>query len=301
MCLGVCLLYWIMCCFGLIEVGLIYYEYCQCIVCEFEEVESVVSQLQFGLCGWLCFIVFYLIGIIWIVLLLGQFYVQYLEICLDMYMGNEKLDLIVGEVDLVLCVGVLFDFNLVVCKLGSLCMQVFVSLVYIECYGELLYLEELQFYCILVMCKLYYIGNLLCFIWQLGENGGELCDFLVILLMIVNDMFVLNGVLVCGEGLLLIGDVMVKLFVELGMVCCVLVGWIGLEVDFNVVFVGGCLVLLKVCVFVDFLVEKFNFDVNYMLVQCLGVKLVQQQKVQEDVVLESSGKWILEKVVVLVV
>lgn len=214
-----------------------------------------------------------------------------------MYLGNEKFDLIVGEVDLVLCVGILFDFNLVVCKLGSLCMQVFVSLVYIECYGELLYFDELQFYCILVMCKVCNFNNNW-FFWQLGENGGELCDFLVNLLLVVNDLLVLNGVLVCGEGLLLIGDVMVKLFVELGMVCCVLVGWIGFEVDFNVVFVGGWLVLLKVCVFVDFLVEKFNFDVNYMLVQCLVVKLVKQQQIQVEVELQEIGKCILEIVIV---
>ena len=48
--------------------------------------------------------------------------------------------------------------------------------------------------------------------------------------------------------------------------------------------------------FVDFLVEKLNFDANYMLAQCPGAKLARQQQEQEDAALEISGKRILEKV-----
>jgi len=114
--------------------------------------------------------------------------------------------------------------------------------------------------------------------------------------MTANDMSALNGALVCGEGLLLTGDVMAKPFVESGMVRRVLAGWTGPEVDFNAVFAGGRLVSPKVRAFVDFLVEKLNFDANYMLAQCPGAKLAQQQKEKEDAALESSGKRILEKV-----
>ncbi|MEW2972924.1 hypothetical protein AB1A96_13415, partial [Pseudomonas juntendi] len=83
---------------------------------------------------------------------------------------------------------------------------------------------------------------------------------------------------------------------ESGMVRRVLAGWTGPEVDFNAVFAGGRLVSPKVRAFVDFLVEKLNFDANYMLAQCPGAKLAQQQKEKEDAALESSGKRILEKV-----
>ena len=71
-------------------------------------------------------------------------------------------------------------------------------------------------------------------------------------LMTANDMSALNGALVCGEGLLLTGDVMAKPFVESGMVRRVLAGWTGPEVDFNAVFAGGRLVSPKVRAFVDF-------------------------------------------------
>ena len=174
--------------------------------------------------------------------------------------------------------------------------QVFASPAYIERYGEPLHPEELQFHRILAMRKPYHTGNSPRFTWQLGENGGELRDFPVTPLMTANDMSALNGALVCGEGLLLTGDVMAKPFVESGMVRRVLAGWTGPEVDFNAVFAGGRLVSPKVRAFVDFLVEKLNFDANYMLAQCPGAKLAQQQKAQEDAALESSGKRILEKV-----
>ncbi|KAG1249106.1 hypothetical protein G6F65_019259 [Rhizopus arrhizus] len=194
-----------------------------------------------------------------------------------MHMGNEKLDLIAGEADLALRVGALPDSNLVARKLGSLRTQVFASPAYIERYGEPLHPEELQFHRILAMRKPYHTGNSPRFTWQLGENGGELRDFPVTPLMTANDMSALNGALS-------------------GMVRRVLAGWTGPEVDFNAVFAGGRLVSPKVRAFVDFLVEKLNFDANYMLAQCPGAKLAQQQKAQEDAALESSGKRILEKV-----
>ena len=101
------------------------------------------------------------------------------------------------------------------------------------------------------MRKPYHTGNSPRFTWQLGENGGELRDF-GYPLMTANDMSALNGALVCGEGLLLTGDVMAKPFVESGMVRRVLAGWTGPEVDFNAVFAGGRAVSPKVRAFVDF-------------------------------------------------
>ena len=280
---------------GLTEAGTVYHEHCQRIARELEEAESAVSQLQSGPRGWLRFTVPYSLGITWIAPLLGQFHAQYPEIQLDMHLGNEKLDLIAGEVDLALRVGTLPDSNLIARKLGSLRTQVFASPAYIERHGEPLHPEELQFHRTLAMRKTRQGGSHR-FMWQLGENGGKLQDFPVNPLMVANDPSALNGALLCGEGLLLTGDVMAKPFVESGMVRRVLAGWTGPEVDFNAVFAGGRMVSPKVRAFVDFLVEKLNFDANYMLAQCPGAKLAQQQKEKEDAALESSGKRILEKV-----
>jgi len=89
---------------------------------------------------------------------------------------------------------------------------------------------------------------------------------------------------------------MAKPFVESGMVRRVLAGWTGPEVDFNAVFAGGRLVSPKVRAFVDFLVEKMNFDANYMLAQCPAAKLAKQQQTQVETELQATGKRILETV-----
>jgi DNA-binding transcriptional LysR family regulator len=212
-----------------------------------------------------------------------------------MHLGNEKLDLIAGEADLALRVGTLPDSNLVARKLGSLRTQVFASPAYIERYGEPLHPDELQFHRILAMRKARNLNNNR-FFWQLGENGGDLRDFPVNPLLVANDPSALNGALVCGEGLLLTGDVMAKPFVESGMVRRVLAGWTGPEVDFNAVFAGGRLVSPKVRAFVDFLVAKLDFDANYMLAQCPNAKFAKQQSAQAEEELQATGKRILETV-----
>src|SRR5690606_14922668 len=143
--------------------------------------------------------------------------------------------LIAGEADLALRVGALPDSNLVARKLGTLRTQVFASPAYIEQHGEPLHPDELQFHRILAMRKAYH-SHPNRITWQLGENGGDLRDFPVTPLMVANDVSALNGALVCGEGLLLTGDVMAKPFIETGMVRRVLAGWTGPEVDFNAVF-----------------------------------------------------------------
>jgi len=280
---------------GLTEAGSIYHEHCQRIARELEEAESAVTQLQSGPRGWLRFTVPYSIGITWIAPLLGQFRAQYPEIKLDMHLGNEKLDLITGEADLALRVGALPDSNLVARKLGTLRTQVFASPAYIEQHGEPLHPDELQFHRILAMRKAHHT-NPNRIVWQLGENGGELRDFPVSPLMLANDVSALNGALVCGEGLLLTGDVMAKPYIETGMVRRVLAGWTGPEVDFNAVFAGGRLVSPKVRAFVDFLVDKLNFDASYMMAQCPAAKFAQQQSEKLEAEASATGKRILEKV-----
>ncbi|MCD7098800.1 LysR family transcriptional regulator [Stenotrophomonas sp. MMGLT7] len=271
---------------GLTEAGTIYHEHCQRIARELDEAESAVGQLQSGPRGWLRFTVPYSIGITWIAPLLGDFHAQYPEIQLDMHLGNEKLDLIAGEADLALRVGSLPDSNLVARKLGSLRSQVFASPAYIERYGEPLHPDELQFHRTLAMRKTRTggAGNQR-FHWSLTD-GSELRDFPVNPLMVANDPTALNGAMLCGEGLMLTGDVMAKPFVQTGLVRRVLAGWTGPDYDFNAVFAGGRLVSPKVRAFVDFLVEKLNFDANYMLAQCPAARA--------EASLIAEGKRILE-------
>ena len=284
---------------GLTEAGAVYHEHCQRIARELEEAESAVGQLQSGPRGWLRFTVPYSLGITWIAPLLGEFHAQYPEIQLDMHLGNEKLDLIGGEADLALRVGALPDSNLVARKLGSLRTQVFASPSYIERYGEPLHPDELQFHRTLALRKNRNVHNNR-FFWSLSD-GSDVREFPVNPLMVANDPAALNGAVLCGEGLLLTGDVMAKPFVQSGMVRRVLAGWTGPEVDFNAVFAGGRLVSPKMRAFVDFLVTRLNFDADYMMAQCPARLAAQRAngdaevEVEVEAELRAEGKRILEK------
>lgn len=250
---------------GLTEAGSVYHEHCQRIARELDEAESAVGQLQSGPRGWLRFTVPYSIGITWIAPLLGDFQAQYPDISLDMHMGNEKLDLIAGEADLALRVGTLPDSNLVARKLGSLRTQVFASPGYIERHGEPLHPDDLQHHRTLVMRKSRNPSNR--YVWPLTD-GGDVHDFTVNPQLVANDPSALQWAVIQGEGLLLTGDVMAKALLEAGLVQRVLAGWTGPEVDFNAVFAGGRLVSPKVRAFVDFLIERLNFDTDHMQTLC---------------------------------
>ena len=67
---------------------------------------------------------------------------------------------------------------------------------------------------------------------------------------------------------MLASDVMMKANIELGHVQRVLAGWTGPEYAFNAVFPRGRVTSPKVRAFVDFLVDRLNFDADYMQVMC---------------------------------
>jgi len=94
--------------------------------------------------------------------------------------------------------------------------------------------------------------------------------------MVANDPAALRGALLCGEGLMLVSDVMIKAYAEHGLVQRVLGGWRGPEYDLNAVFPRGQVQSPKVRAFIDFLVERLNFDADYMRVLCEDGKRYQQ-------------------------
>lgn len=249
---------------GLTEAGNIYFEHCQRIARELDEAESAVGQLQRGPRGWLRFTVPYSIGIQWVSPLLGEFHARHPEVRLEMLLTSDTVDLIDKELDLALRVGNLPDSNLIARRLAQFRTNVYASPAYIARHGEPLHPDELQHHRTLAMHKSRRNGQ---FWWTLG-NGSQQQDFRVDPIMVANDPGALKGALLCGEGLLLTGDVTVKPYAEKGLIRRVLAGWKGPEVDFNAVFPRGQVQSPKVKAFVDFLVERLNFDADYMQMLC---------------------------------
>ena len=250
---------------GLTEAGNVYFEHCQRIARELDEAESAVGQLQSGPRGWLRVTAPYSLGTTWIAPLLGEFHARHPEVRVELILSNEQLDIIAGEIDVALRVGNLPDSNLVARKLSVFRTSVYATPSYIERFGEPLHPDDLIHHRALAMTK-NRNGN--AFIWALGEESGKLRDYPVDPIVIANDPAALRGALLGGEGLMLTSDTMVRAYAEQGLVQRVLAGWRGADYDLNALFPRGQVQSPKVRAFVDFLVERLNFDETYMQVFC---------------------------------
>lgn len=249
---------------GLTEAGNIYFEHCQRIARELAEAESAVGQLQGGPRGWLRVTAPYSFGIERIAPLLGEFHARHPEVRVEMLLTNEPLDIIDKEIDIALRVGQLPDSNLVARKLATLRTQIFGSADYLKKHGEPLHPDDLQHHRALAMSKQRRNGS---FYWPLDDGSG-LAEYRIDPVFVANDPAGLRGALVCGEGLMLANDVMVKPYVEAGYLRRVLPAWTGPEYELNAVFPRGRVQSPKVRAFVDFLVERFDYDADYMQMLC---------------------------------
>jgi DNA-binding transcriptional LysR family regulator len=250
---------------GLTEAGNVYFEHSQRISRDLDEAESAVGQLQGGPRGWLRVTAPYSVGITWIAPLLGEFHARHPEVRVEMLLSNESVDLISGGIDVALRIGNLPDSNLAARRLSVFRTQVYASPLYLERHGEPLHPDDLQHHRALAMQKHRRNGD--GYSWTLSD-GKRSSDFPVDPVLVANDPAALRGALLCGEGLMLSSDVTVKAFAEMGHVRRVLAGWTGPEMDFNAVFPRGLVPSPKVRAFVDFLVERLNFDADYMQVLC---------------------------------
>ncbi|MBS7456431.1 LysR family transcriptional regulator [Coralloluteibacterium stylophorae] len=279
---------------GLTEAGNVYYEHSQRIARDLAEAESAVTQLQAGPRGWLRFTAPYSIGIDKIAPLLGEFHARHPEVRVEMLLSNEPLDLIAGEIDVALRIGNLPDSNLIARPLGSLRIEAYAGTSYIERHGEPLHPDDLQHHRVLAMTK-HRRGNAYC--WTLDDGDGPR-DFPVNPVLVANDPAALKGALLCGEGIIMGADMMVKTAVEKGLVRRVLAGWSGGEYALNAVFPRGHVQSPKVRAFVDFLLEHVQLDLDVMLRCCPVVRAAEaaQARVAGDPVAEDGARILADAV-----
>jgi DNA-binding transcriptional LysR family regulator len=176
-------------------------------------------------------------------------------------LNNEPLDLIDKEIDVALRVGSLPDSNLVARRLAVLRTQVYASQRYLERHGEPLHPDDLQHHRTLGMMKQRHNG--FGFSWPL-HDGTRSTEYRIDPVFVANDPAGLRGALLSGEGLMLANDIMMKPYAEAGYVRRVLPAWNGPEYELNAVFPRGRVQSPKVRAFVDFLVERLDFDAVFM-------------------------------------
>lgn len=263
---------------GLTEAGNIYYEHSQRIARELDEAESAVGQLQGGPRGWLRITAPYSLGIERIAPLFGEFSARHPEIRVEMLLSNDAVDLIDKEIDVALRVGNLPDSSLVARRLWVLRTQVYASPAYIERHGEPLHPDDLRHHRTLGMHKMHRNGR---YYWPLSD-GENTVEYPIEPILVANDPAGLRGALLGGEGLMLASGVMVKGYAEQGCLRRVLSGWSGPHYELNALFPRGQVTSPKVRAFIDFLVERFNTDADYMQVLCPNARHGCQQEQAGD-------------------
>jgi DNA-binding transcriptional LysR family regulator len=246
---------------GLTEAGNVYFEHSQRIARELDEAESAVGQLQGGPRGWLRVTAPYSFAISRIAPLFGEFQTRYPEVRVELVLTNDTLDLIDKEIDLALRIGQPSDTSLVARRLGVFRSQVYASPDYLARHGEPVHPDDLTHHRTLGLNK--YGMNANGYFWTLND-GTSLRDYRIDPVLVANDPAALHPALLTGEGLMLTADVMVKTYAERGYIQRVLAGWTGRAAELNAVFPRGQGKSPKVRAFVDFLIERMNFDADYM-------------------------------------
>lgn len=249
---------------GLSGAGVLYYQHCKHLSQDLELAENAVAELHGGPRGWLRFTAPFSVGAAWIAPLLGEFQSLHPDVRMEMQLASESLNLIHNGIDVALRLGRLADSTLVARRLALLPSRIYAANKYLERFGEPSHPEELGRHRVLAS---FAHRRSFGYAWPLGD-GGKLRDVPIEPALVANDPGALKGALISGEGLLLVSDLTAKDAIEKGQIKHVLADWRGPDLEFNAVFQGGRLQPPKVRAFVDFLVERINFEASYMERRC---------------------------------
>jgi DNA-binding transcriptional LysR family regulator len=179
----------------------------------------------------------------------------------QLLLSNDKLDIIAGEIDVALRVGKLADSNLAARKLTVFRTAVYATPNYSERLGEPLHPDDLIHHRALAQTN---HRSAHTFVWTLGDGNGKPREFPVDPVVISNDPGALRAALLGGEGIMMTSDVMMRGYAERGQVQRVLAGWRGLDVEIYAVYPRGQVQSPKVRAFIDFVLERLDFDESFM-------------------------------------
>jgi len=249
---------------GLTEAGTLYYERSARIALDLSEAESAVSQLNSAPRGWLRFTAPYSLGTDAITPLLPEFMARYPDVRVEMFLSNEKLDLVASEMDLALRVGNLPDSSLSARKLASLQMHVYASPDYLARHGEPLQPADLEHHRALAFSQQRHNGR---YLWEL-QDGQRKIEVPVAPVLVANDPPSLFNSVVSGVGLALLPDSFGKVAVQQGRLRQLLSPWSGPTVDLNAVFPPGRMHTPKVRAFVDYLSQNLRLDNAALRILC---------------------------------
>lgn len=241
---------------SLTEAGAVFYDYCNRIVRDLGEAESAVHQLEESPRGWLRITAPFTMCTEFTSTLVRDFRKLHPAVRIELVLSNERLDLVANQIDVALRVGPLPDSSMVARPLARFRSFVYASEEYLARHGEPREPAELAFHPALAKSTDQRGQR---YLWQL-HKGSRQEEVEIDPIAIANDPFVLRGLLVEGQGLMLASEIVACLGPEEKQLKRILDGWEGPEVELNAVFPGGRLISPKVRTFIDFVVESMRIE-----------------------------------------
>lgn len=241
---------------SLTEAGAVYYDYCNRIVRDLGEAESAVHQLEESPRGWLRVTAPFTMCTEFTSTLVRDFRKLHPAVRIELVLSNERLDLVAQQIDVALRVGPLPDSSLVARPLARYHSFVYASDGYIARHGEPREPADLAH---LPTLAKHTDRRGQRHVWEL-RKGTQHQEVEIDPIAIANDPFVLRGLLVEGQGVMLASEIVACLGPEERQLKRILDGWEGPEVELNAVFPGGRLISPKVRTFVDFVVERMRLE-----------------------------------------
>jgi LysR family transcriptional regulator for bpeEF and oprC len=223
-----------------------------------------VSQLNSTPRGWLRFTAPYSLGTDAITPLLPEFMARYPDVRVEMFLSNDKLDLVATDMDLALRVGALPDSTLSARKLATLQLHLYASPDYLARHGEPLEPADLEHHRALAFLT-HRRNNR--YLWDLTD-GARQAEVEVAPVLVVNDPPSLFNAVISGVGLALLPESFGKPAVEQGRLRRLLNPWSGPTVDLNAVFPPGRVHTPKVRAFVDYLSQHLQLDRAALRILC---------------------------------
>lgn len=239
---------------GVTEAGAVYYEYCNRIARELGEAEHAVHRLEESPRGWLRVTAPFTMCAEFTSILVQDFRKRYPQVRVELILSNERLDLVANQIDVAIRVGPLADSSLVARPLARHRSYVYASEDYLARHGEPREPADLAHHPALAKA-IDRRGHR--YVWQL-RNGSRREEIEVDPVAIANDPFVLRGLLLEGQGIMLASEIVACLGPEESRLQRILDDWEGPEIELYAVFPGGQLISPKVRTFVDFVVEQMR-------------------------------------------
>lgn len=215
--------------------------------------EQAVRDLQGEAAGWIRISLPHSLATGAIAPLLIAFGERHPRIRFDLMLDHRWADLVADDVDIALRMGRLRDSTLMARRLTRFPNRIYAAPSYLERYGGLQDPADLIGHATL--------ANRLAqrkdgHAWGLSD-GGPVRDYPIVPVMIADDPSALLKALVAGRGLMLATDALVAPLADEGSAVPVLPGWVGRSPELHAVFPTGRAQLLKIRLFVDFLVAHF--------------------------------------------